>query len=118
VESADDLKPGSTGRRWYGAVAPRSPTPTRGWSEELGIDRSGQVPSRLTDDLLRQADVVVALKSGLPLDVPNGIDQRTWDLPNPADWDVDYIRPLLDHIQQKVHELVQQLLGVSRLAGS
>jgi hypothetical protein len=50
--------------------------------------------------------------------VPNGIDQRTWDLPNPADWDVDYIRPLRDHIQQKVHELVQQLLGVSRLAGS
>lgn len=76
-------------------IADADPEVVRG----AGIDRSGQVPSRLTDDLLRQAEVVVALKSGLPLDVPNGIDQRTWDLPNPADWDVDYIRPLRDHIQ-------------------
>ena len=32
---------------------------------ELGIDRSDQVPSLLTDDLLDQADVVVTLKPGL-----------------------------------------------------
>lgn len=84
---------------------------------ELGIDRSDQVPTRLTDTLLRQVDVVVALKSGLPLNMPTGIDQQTWDLPNPADWDVDSIRPLRDHIRQKVHELVDQLTAVGRPAG-
>jgi protein-tyrosine-phosphatase len=81
---------------------------------ELGIDRPDHVPVRLTDDLLRQADVVVALKSRLSLDVPTGVDQQTWNLPNPADWDIDSIRPLRDHIRQKVHELIDQLVGVGR----
>ena len=37
---------------------------------ELGIDRSDQVPTRLTDDLLTQADVVVTLKPGLSARAP------------------------------------------------
>lgn len=78
---------------------------------ELGIDRSNQVPTQLTDELLRRADVVVALKAGLAFVVPTGLDQQTWDLPNPADWDVDSIRPLHDHIQEKVHELIDQLVA-------
>ena len=70
---------------------------------ELGIDRSDQVPTQLTDELLHRADVVVALKAGLAFAAPDGVDQQTWDLPNPADWDVDSVRPLRDHIQGKVH---------------
>ena len=60
----------------------------------------------------------MALKAGLALDLPDGIDQQTWDLPNPADWDVDSIRPLRDHIQQRVHELVDQLMRIGRPAAS
>ena len=83
---------------------------------ELGIDRSDQVPTQLTDDLLRRADAVVALKAGLAFAAPDGVDQQTWDLPNPADWDIDSIRPLRDHIQQKVHKLVDQLKSAGRPA--
>jgi arsenate reductase (thioredoxin) len=85
---------------------------------ELGIDRSDQVPTRLTDDLLRRADIVVALKAGLGLALPTGIDQQTWDLPNPADWDVDSIRPLRDHIQQRVQDFIDQLMTIGRPAAS
>jgi arsenate reductase (thioredoxin) len=85
---------------------------------ELGIDRSDQVPTRLTDDLLRRADIVVALKAGLRLALPTGIDQQTWDLPNPADWDVDSIRPLRDHIQQRVQDFIDQLMTIGRPAAS
>ena len=34
---------------------------------EAGIDRSDQTPTRLTDDLVAQADIVVTLKPGLDL---------------------------------------------------
>lgn len=83
---------------------------------ELGIDRSDQVPTQLTDELLHRADVVVALKAGLAFTGPDGVDQQTWDLPNPAAWDVDTIRPLRDHIQERVHELIDQLTDVGRPA--
>ena len=83
---------------------------------ELGIDRSDQMPTQLTDELLRRADVVVALKAGLAFAAPTGIDQQTWDLPNPADWDVNSIRPLRDHIQEKVQKLIDQLVDIGRPA--
>jgi arsenate reductase (thioredoxin) len=39
---------------------------------EVGIDRSDQRPTKLTDDLVAQADGVVALKPGLDLTHPEG----------------------------------------------
>ena len=63
---------------------------------ELGIDRSDQVPTQLTDDLLRRPTSSSPSRSGLAFAAPAGVDQQTWDLPNPADWDVDSIRPLRD----------------------
>jgi len=39
---------------------------------ELGIDRSDQVPTLVTDQLLDQADVIVALKPGLAIHQPIG----------------------------------------------
>ena len=72
------------------AVSPVS-RPWPSWHRPLD-----QMPTQLTDELLRRADVLVTLKAGLAFAAPTGIDQQTWDLPNPADWDVNSIRPLRD----------------------
>ena len=76
---------------------------------EAGIDRSDQTPTKLTDGLVAQADVVVALKPGLDLPQHDGVRYETWPLPDPADWDIDGIRPLRDHIDAKVQELLSEL---------
>ena len=44
---------------------------------EARIDRSDQTPTRLTDDLVAQADVVVALKPGLDLPYHDGVRYET-----------------------------------------
>jgi protein-tyrosine-phosphatase len=76
---------------------------------EVGIDRSDQTPTKLTDDLVAQADVVVGLKPGLDLPHHDGVRYETWPLPDPADWDIDGIRPLRDYIDVKVQKLIKDL---------
>jgi len=76
---------------------------------ELGIDRRDQRPTRLTDDLLRAADVVVALKPGLELRVYPGARHETWALPDPAGWDVDGIRALRGYLDGEVRRIVTEL---------
>lgn len=76
---------------------------------ELGIDRSDQVPTRLTDDLLAQADVVVTLKPGLDLPRRTGVRYENWPLPDPQGWDLDGIRPLRDHLDSRVTQLLADL---------
>ncbi|QTE28521.1 arsenate-mycothiol transferase ArsC [Pengzhenrongella sicca] len=73
---------------------------------ELGIDRRDQQPTRLTEDLLRAADVVVALKPGLELTVYPGAHHETWALPDPAGWDVDGIRPLRTYLDREVRRVI------------
>lgn len=72
---------------------------------ELGIDRSAEVPRLLTEELAAQADVVVALKPGLALPAHPRVE--VWPLPDPAAWDVDGIRPLRDHIDTLVADLLR-----------
>ena len=74
---------------------------------EIGIDRSSELPRKLTAEMAADADVVVALKSGL--DLPPHDRVETWPLPDPAAWDVDGIRPLRDHLDDLVRELLERV---------
>ena len=76
---------------------------------ELGIDRSDQTPTRLTDDLLDQADVVVTLKPGLDVAHRPGVRYENWPLPDPQGWDLDGIRGLRDHLDARVTQLLTEL---------
>lgn len=77
---------------------------------EIGIDDSTHKPTPLTHDMVAASNVVVAMKPGLALPQVDGPTYETWDLPNPADWDVDGIRPLRDHIDGLVTELLGRVL--------
>ena len=76
---------------------------------ELGIDRSDQTPTMLTDDLLEQADVVVTLKPGLDVAHRPGVRYENWSLPDPHGWDLDGIRGLRDHLDDRVAQLLTDL---------
>ena len=77
---------------------------------ELGIDDSGHTPTKVTEELVRNATIVVLMKPGLNLPQVDGVDYETWDLPNPQGWDVEAIRPLRDHINARIEDLLRWIV--------
>ena len=73
---------------------------------EIGIDRRAEVPRRLTAEIAAGADLVIALKPGLDLPAHDRVE--TWSLPDPAEWDVDGVRPLREHIDGLVADLLRR----------
>ena len=78
---------------------------------EIGIDDSAHVPTQLTRDIVAASTVVVAMKPGLDIPQVDGVTYETWDLPNPQGWEATSIRPLRDHIDALVTELLDRTLG-------
>lgn len=78
---------------------------------EIGIDDSTHVPRLLTQELVTASAVVVAMKPGLDIPHVDGVAYETWDLPNPLGWDATAIRPLRDHIDELVTDLLTRVLG-------
>jgi arsenate reductase len=76
---------------------------------ELGIDRSDQIPTRVTKELLSRADVVVTLKPGLDLPQQPAGRSESWPLPDPESWTLDGIRPLRDHLDGRVRRLLARV---------
>lgn len=72
---------------------------------ELGVDVSDRVPRSVTVEDLAEADIVVAMRSGLEL--PAHVQGRfiEWEFPDPGDWDVESVRPLREAISAKLPEI-------------
>ena len=76
---------------------------------ELGIDIGGRLPRRVTEEDLREADVVVTMKPGLALPAQPAGKRVGWSFPDPLGWDAEGIRPLRDQIDSAVRELADNL---------
>ena len=76
---------------------------------EIGIDLSGRIPRRLTDDLSGWADVVVTMGCGDQCPYIPGKHYLDWDLADPADRPLDDVRRTRDEIGRRVSELVERL---------
>jgi arsenate reductase len=76
---------------------------------EVGIDISGEVPTRLTDDAARAADVVVTMGCGDACPVHPGKRYLDWELPDPAGRPLEEIRPIRDEIDARVRALLAEL---------
>ena len=75
---------------------------------EIGIDDSDHVPTKITEEMVRQADIVIAMKPGLAIPQDEGVTYEIWELPNPEGWEVEELRPLRDHIQERVTGLLDR----------
>jgi arsenate reductase (thioredoxin) len=76
---------------------------------EVGIDLSKEVPKRLTDGAVREADAVVTMGCGDACPVYPGKRYLDWELPDPAGKTVGEVRPIRDEIDRRVQELLKEL---------
>jgi arsenate reductase len=76
---------------------------------EVGIDISAAVPQHWTDEVLRDADVVVTMGCGDACPFYPGTTYQDWELTDPAGLDLEAVRPIRDEIGERVRGLMAQL---------
>jgi protein-tyrosine-phosphatase len=78
---------------------------------ERGLDPDQQFPKPLTDEAARAADVIVTMGCGDACLVYPGKRYLDWELTDPAGKPVEEVRPIIDHIDERVRQLLGELLG-------
>ena len=77
---------------------------------EVGIDISAQQPKILTDQAVRQSDVVVTMGCGDTCPFYPGKRYEDWVLEDPAGQGVEAVRPIRDAIRARVEALIADLV--------
>jgi arsenate reductase len=78
---------------------------------EKGVDISNETPRKLTDEMGRGADVVVTMGCGDVCPVYSGKRYLDWELTDPAGRRIDEVRAIRDDIEERVRDLVGELLA-------
>ncbi|MFP5376970.1 MAG: arsenate reductase ArsC [Acidimicrobiia bacterium] len=81
---------------------------------EVGIDLSAAFPGRLTDEAVREADVVVTMGCGDACPFYAGRRYLDWELDDPAGRGVEEVRPIRDEIERRVLGLLEELARPGR----
>lgn len=76
---------------------------------EVGIDLSAERPKALTDEAVREADVVITMGCGDACPVYPGIHYEDWELTDPAGKSLEEVRPIRDEIDRRVRGLLSEL---------
>ena len=76
---------------------------------ELGVDLSRELPKSLSDDAVREADVVITMGCGDACSIYPGKVYRDWDVDDPAGKPLEDVRRIRDDIHQRVRELVAEI---------
>ncbi|MEH3129119.1 MAG: arsenate reductase ArsC [Mycolicibacterium neoaurum] len=76
---------------------------------EKNIDISGRQPQRWTHDIVEAVDVVVSMGCGDECPYIPGKRYENWELADPADRDIDAVRPIRDDIERRVRVLLDEL---------
>ncbi|MEH1122893.1 arsenate reductase ArsC [Micromonospora sp. CPCC 206061] len=77
--------------------------------QEVGIDITGQTPTKLTWDAAEASDVIVTMGCGDACPVFPGKRYEDWKLDDPAGKGVDAVRPIRDEIRHRVEQLLTGL---------
>jgi arsenate reductase len=96
---------------WSGGVAPAKevyPSAVAAMAEQ-GIDISNEHPKLFDDEVLRAADVVVAMGCGDACPVPPDKRYEDWPVDDPAGKTLDEVRPIRDEIERRVRQLLVEL---------
>jgi len=79
--------------------------------KELGIDISNESPKKLTDQMGRDADVIVTMGCGDACPVYPGKRCEDWELEDPSGKDLSEVREIRNAIAYRVMVLVNKLLN-------
>ena len=78
--------------------------------EEMGLDLSREYPKPLTDDVVRDSDVVITMGCGDSCPIFPGKRYEDWELTDPSGQPVEAVRAIRDEIHDRVRGLVSSLL--------
>jgi arsenate reductase (thioredoxin) len=81
-----------------------------GTLEEVGVDMSEAFPKPLTDEVVRAADVVITMGCGDACPIYPGKKYEDWVLDDPAGQDLETVRRIRDELDQRVQQLMGELL--------
>ena len=81
---------------------------------EVGIDIAAEKPKILTDQAVRESDVVITMGCGDTCPFYPGRRYEDWVLDDPAGQGVEAVRPIRDTIRQRVEALIEQMQPVPR----
>jgi arsenate reductase (thioredoxin) len=76
---------------------------------EVGIDIAAERPKILTDQAVRESDVVVTMGCGDTCPFYPGKRYEDWVLDDPAGKGVEAVRPIRDEIRRRVEHLLDQV---------
>lgn len=80
---------------------------------EKGIDLRSARPRLLTDQVAREADVIITMGCGDTCPVYPGLRREDWELDDPAGQDLDTVRRIRDDIEARVRRLVSELVPIA-----
>jgi arsenate reductase (thioredoxin) len=80
---------------------------------ERGLDPTREFPKPLTDELGREADVIVTMGCGDTCPVYPATRYLEWELDDPAGLPVAQVSPIIDEIDRRVQALLAELLPPS-----
>jgi arsenate reductase len=77
---------------------------------ELGVDLSEEFPKPLTNEAVSAAEVVITMGCGDACPIYPGKRYEDWELEDPAGKDLETVRRIRDEIDQRVQQLIGELL--------
>jgi arsenate reductase (thioredoxin) len=76
--------------------------------KESGIDLSTAVPRKLTDDLAREASMLVTMGCGEACPLIPGLRREDWPLEDPKGKPVERVREIRDEVRARITDLIQR----------
>jgi len=77
---------------------------------ELGIDITAEQPKVLTNDAVKDSDVVITMGCGDACPYFPGKRYEDWVLDDPAGQGIDAVRPIRDEIRTRIEALISEIL--------
>jgi arsenate reductase len=75
---------------------------------EVGIEIEGTRPRKLTDDLARQAQVLVTMGCGDECPYVPGARREDWPLQDPKGQPIEVVRQIREEIERRVDDLISR----------
>lgn len=76
---------------------------------ERGLDLAGRTPTRVTDAMARESDVVVTMGCGDACPFVPGVRYLDWPVADPAGRSIEEVRAIRDEIAARVEDLLEEL---------
>jgi arsenate reductase len=74
----------------------------------VGIDLSGAQPQKLTDELAREAQLLITMGCGDKCPYVPGLRRDDWPLRDPKGQPIEEVRAIRDEIRGRVESLLRQ----------